>query len=685
MKAETNKTRLRNDLFYTFDIETTTLITGLDADSNPIRNGIIWSGQFFDGSNYDQVRSLREVISYLQAIEKRESDMPFKIAIFVHHLSYEFQFIKDFFKWEKILCTSQRKIISAETDKLVFRCTYFLSNMSLEKFLQAEKVPEEFQKSHMDYNIERFPWTEIPEDDYIYCRNDVVGLHMAVSRRIEECYNNDINNLPLTSTGYVRKDCRKACASNPSNRYRFYKEQLDVETFNMCHDAFRGGNTHANKMYANKVVHNVRSRDISSSYPFELLTKKFPTKFFNLKPFKQKEFDFFLENYENWAMLIDVTFENLELINPDATPVPYIPTSKANRLYFDPENKLPEIDNGRVLRCKYIQMVLTELDYMIIKRQYKFTNEVISRVKVAKKKYIMPELADTIRQYYYDKTLLKQDADDPNFDEDIDYRYHKSKNKLNGIYGMHVTNPVKEQWIMDNVQHIPIIVPEDTETLLEEYYNSFSNFLSYQVGVYVSAYARYDLQEAIDALTVYDQDGNAISSDLIYCDTDSCKYINWESHEEAFNKINERKIKEALEHNAYCDRDGKRYYLGIFDDEGLSDKFKTFGAKKYIYGSDDEFKITISGVPKKPGKELIKEAVKKGRLDSPFDIKKGFVFHGIKLTSEYNDYTQIYKYKVDGHEVEYASNVALYPSSYTLGLTYEYERLLNDYEAFMED
>ena len=93
--------------FYTFDIETTTIITGIDASNDPILNGIIWSGQFYDGLDYTQVRDLKAVIKTLQMIEEEAKDFNGdKICIFVHNLSYEFQFIKDFFEWKHIICTS---------------------------------------------------------------------------------------------------------------------------------------------------------------------------------------------------------------------------------------------------------------------------------------------------------------------------------------------------------------------------------------------------------------------------------------------------------------------------------------------------------------------------------------------------------------------------------------------------
>lgn len=670
------KSHLRKDIFWTFDIETTTIIT--DYTDRPIREGIIWSGQFFDGTDYIQVRSLMDVIKQIQLISD-DNNTPYKTCIFVHNLAYEFQFIKDFFEWDNILCTKERNIISAETDKLCFRCSYFLSNMSLEKFLKAENVPEEYLKSKMDYNIMRFPWTELTEDEKIYCRNDVVGLHYAIQNRINNELNQNINNLPLTSTGYVRKDCRKACAGSKSNRYRFFKERPDEETFLMLQEAFRGGNTHANKDKANKVIHHVGQKDIQSSYPGVLLLYKYPTRFFDLKPYTQKEFDFYLNHSEDWALLIDITFKDLKLKRP-LEPVPYISASKCYRLAFNSDPDNVEIDNGRILSCAFCSMIITEQDYLIIRNQYDFDEKII-RVKAAKKKPIMKPIRDMIMKYYINKTTLKQDENSPDYDPDVAYRYSKSKALLNGIYGMHVTNPCRPDYIFNNETKLIEPVKKPIEEMLDAYYNSFSNFLSYQVGVWVPAYGRKLLQDGIDLLWNKDDPDR---SDLIYCDTDSLKYINPEDHEADIEALNQRIIKQCEDKDIYVDFKGKRYYMGIFSDEGIVDKFKTFGAKKYMYGSDDKFKITISGVPKKLGHDCIVKSVEKGRLKSPFDVKTGYVFHDIKNTSEYRDHTEIHTYEIEGHTVKYASNIAMYPASYTLNFTHDYELLLSKYKEVMQ-
>lgn len=670
------KSHLRKDIFWTFDIETTTIIT--DYTDRPIREGIIWSGQFFDGTDYIQVRSLMDVIKQIQLIAD-DNETPYKTCIFVHNLAYEFQFIKDFFEWDNILCTKERNIISAETDKLCFRCSYFLSNMSLEKFLKAENVPEEYLKSKMDYNIMRFPWTELTEDEKIYCRNDVIGLHYAIQNRINNELNQNINNLPLTSTGYVRKDCRKACAASKSNRYRFFKERPDEETFLMLQEAFRGGNTHANKDKANKVIPHVGQKDIQSSYPGVLLLYKYPTRFFDLKPYTQKEFDFYLNHSDDWALLIDITFKDLKLKKP-LEPVPYISASKCYRLAFNSDPDNVEIDNGRILSCAFCSMIITEQDYLIIRKQYDFDEKII-RVKAAKKKPIMKPIRNMIMKYYTNKTTLKQDENSPDYDPEVAYRYSKSKALLNGIYGMHVTNPCRPDYVFNNETKLIEPVKKSIEEMLDVYYNSFSNFLSYQVGVWVPAYGRKLLHDGIDLLWNKEDPDR---SDLIYCDTDSLKYINPEAHEADIEALNQSIIKQCEDKNIYVDFKGKRYYMGIFTDEGIVEKFKTFGAKKYMYGSDDKFKITISGVPKKLGHDCIVKSVEKGRLKSPFDIKTGYVFHDIKNTSEYRDHTKLHTYEIEGHTVTYASNIAMYPASYTLNFTHDYELLLSKYKEVMQ-
>ena len=89
---------------------------------------------------------------------------------------------------------------------------------------------------------------------------------------------------------------------------------------------------------------------------------------------------------------------------------------------------------------------------------------------------------------------------------------------------------------------------------------------------------------------------DAVGWDFVYTDTDSVKFIN-KQHLQSFKDRNEYLLTQHQRYKNYADRkndDGTvtRYYLGVWDDDGYYKKFKTLGAKKYAYISDDKNKKT---------------------------------------------------------------------------------------------
>lgn len=46
-----------------------------------------------------------------------------------------------------------------------------------------------------------------------------------------------------------------------------------LHVFELLREAFRGGDTHANRFYVGKILENVGSYDRESSYPYELVNK----------------------------------------------------------------------------------------------------------------------------------------------------------------------------------------------------------------------------------------------------------------------------------------------------------------------------------------------------------------------------------------------------------------------------
>lgn len=57
-----------------------------------------------------------------------------RLIVYVHNLSYEFQFLRKWFEWKRVFSIDLRKPIYAiTTGNIEFRCSYLLSGYSLAK------------------------------------------------------------------------------------------------------------------------------------------------------------------------------------------------------------------------------------------------------------------------------------------------------------------------------------------------------------------------------------------------------------------------------------------------------------------------------------------------------------------------------------------------------------------------
>lgn len=84
---------------------------------------------------------------------------------------------------DSVFATKPRSIMKFTTDDsaLEFRCSYYLSNMSLEKFTE-NFCDETYRKDKdlIDYEIERFPWTELSDEELYYSLMDTITLYHAI-------------------------------------------------------------------------------------------------------------------------------------------------------------------------------------------------------------------------------------------------------------------------------------------------------------------------------------------------------------------------------------------------------------------------------------------------------------------------------------------------------------------------
>lgn len=620
-----------------FDIETTTI-----RGDNPFAFMYIWQ---FAVKSYDDTI----LVTYGRTWEEWEQfffdlsralDLSDKkrLVIYVHNLYYEWQFMHNFGKFSEVFARKPRHVLKCFWNYgFEFRCSYILSNKKLSKFCEECDTEHGKLEGYLDYTVIRTPRTVLRANEFLYAIYDVVGLVECIQARLEH---DTIATIPLTSTGYVRREFRNSMQENPVNREYFLKTRLTPLQYTMCKEAFRGGDTHANAYFVNEILDNVQSYDKKSSYPAQMATKMFPGKFFYADP---ENFKHDINN-PNLAMLFRARFAEIEVKTPYG--MPYISLDKCT--LFDKEDIV--IDNGRILYARAIEITLTDIDFRIIKEGYKWKQFGVKNVFISRYQRLPIEFIKPLIHYFCQKESLPKDS----------YEYAKSKNIINGAYGMIVTDIASDDIIWTGSEWLP--EKRDLEKALNKYYQSYNSFLPYQWGVWVTAHARKALRDGMDCYM-----------EKFYTDTDSVKgFVD----EEKMRKLNDSIIAEALSAPipAIADVNGKRSIMGVWENEGIYEHFITLGAKRYAYYTKGEWHTTIAGVNKQKGKKFVNEH----GIES-FKIGTMIVDSG-KLEAKYNDTTEIYKISVNGDEFTTSSNMVLLPKPFTLGISESYRAVLENVE-----
>jgi len=658
----TRERKVYKSLICAFDIETT-LLPDIKQSFMYVWQAQIGPEFTVIGRTWEEFKTFRSNV--FQQLEKNEW-----LVIWVHNLSFEFQFLSDphiyDFDRKEVFCMDSRKILKAEMKdfRLEFRCSYLHSNMSLDEFLKKMGVPDLKQSGEeFDYSKTRYPWTPLSDQEMKYIVNDVKGLVEALTIEMEHDQKN-LYTIPRTSTGYVREDVKKSMRS--FNHNTLLRMQPDLHILELLRMAFRGGNTHASRLFSDTRIEGpVRCVDFASSYPSWQVTMEFP-----MSPFKEvhdRSIDYMLElvNVRHQCLLMKVAFSFIRL-KEDDWPVPYISKSKCKNLYNG------SYDNGRVLAAEYLEtVILAPWDLQTILEEYDFDEMIIIECWASRLGYLPQALRDVTLDYYRQKTELKGVKGQELY-------YMKAKNKLNSIYGQSVQLPLKPT--IEYVDGAYLEKEEDDETKLATYNRKAHQV--YQWGVSLTAIARRKLEEGIRL--VYeagnnwptDEEGRALPGKpyFLYCDTDSI----WYKGDVDFSPLNKKQERIARKMGAYAsDPKGNIHYMGIFEseDDKRSTEFKTLGAKKYAYRTEDgKLHITISGVNKQKGAVELEAA---GGLDA---FREGMLFKSSGKTEvKYFDTDTAYgDYSVDGHMIHIGKNVTILDTTYTVGLTDEYKTLLSD-------
>lgn len=686
----------------TCDIETSTIKSGSIYNSSDTAFAIPYLYQVYMGGIVIIFRYDEDFCNFYIWLDKFLYLENLTLPVYVHNLSFEYHFFKSRvpIDFSSVFALQSRRIgkFLSEKGGLEFRCSYLLSNMSLEKFTE-NYCSAKYQKDKelIDYEIVRFPWSELEDEIYYYGAMDVITLYHAIINLMQKEFDN-VKSIPMTNTGYVRRACRAACLGNNTKNYRseeeketyaifkryrrmFLKCAPNYEQYQMLRAAFRGGNTHANRFKAGAIIEDVGSFDFASSYPAALVCYDgFPMGRLMDCTDALKTPDDITRYAKRYWLCVTVVFRDLKLRQPYNTLCPYIPLAKGRRQWvIDADGKrVPRyglFDNGRILRQDgYFEFTFLGCEWDVIREQYQ------GDIKVKKAFYTIPgPLPDALRNICYDwykaKTELKNVAGS-------EYEYMKSKNRVNSIYGMMVEQIVKKVIEVDDTGYITERAPTEKEAKAQ--IDAFLDprqrkFLLYQWGVTITAICRVRHMEII----------KLFGRDFCYGDTDSVKTEHPEKYMKAVAEYNKKWTDYAEQCKvpiAAYTKDGEKQTLGWLDYEKnhFAKYFCTLGAKKYCsVGSDGKMEITVAGVPKKAGAKLLK---------SIYNFKPGFTFETSdedslemrqswkKLLTYRDDLNETMVF--DGHKLPVKSCIALERTMYKLDITAEYEELTGYHDKY---
>ena len=274
-------------------------------------------------------------------------------------------------------------------------------------------------------------------------------------------------------------------------------------------------------------------------------------------------------------------------------------------------------DNGRVISAECLTVSVTEQDFFVLMEFYNWDWDTmeIANFRIYEKAYLPTAFVKAILKLYKDKTVLK------GIEEEL-INYMISKNMLNAAYGMIVTDIVRE--IIEYENDLFQSTKPDLEEAIGKYNKSIKRFLYYPWGVWVTSYARANLFSGI----------LACGKDYVYSDTDSIKVLNPERHMDYIEKYNSgvmEKLNRAAEFHKIdvsefspLNRNGEPKPIGVWDFEGIYDRFKTVGAKRYMYEQNGEYHLTVAGVNKKKAMQYILK-----NYSDPFDgLDEGLIVPG---------------------------------------------------------
>lgn len=615
-------------------------------------------------------------------IYTQEAKISVSCKVFIHNAGFEFEHLRNIWedefagkgkgrkaKYGNVFARNPRKpmkfSVTINRVRIEHRDSLVLTQKSLKAWCKDEKLPVQKLEEPKDYYLViRTPETPLTDEEINYSINDVVSMIYGL-KKYRDKYG-VLNNIPLTQTGAVRQKCReRVCLTNfdwAENCATITRNYTPQDFKNLC-QLFQGGWTHANKMHVNKLLKNVKCFDFASSYPAVMTTRTFPISQFeqcDVSEFSKLEAQDIHHTKYHWYAKIKVKTFCSKLDNT------YWSLSKVCCDETRPLIDGQIVDNGRIYYADEATILVSDLDWDTFKKSYSYKDVEVLELYKSEAGYLATELILTILEYFQYKSSLKGDVDKESL-------YNESKQFINSIYGCAVTKIVTDLITFDGAGWDTTKFNDDLFYETVQAAKPENTFLAYQMGIWVTAWARHNLWDFILKMDKH----------IAYCDTDSIKGLfdeNDMKFVEDYNKTieaieNEVATKLGFDPKLYTavTNKGKVKRLGIMEREEDCEEFKTLGAKRYVDLIDGEIHCTIAGLPKEAGER---------KLKSVSDFNDKIVWktdESDKVIAMYNDEQKPCVWRDrDNHPYKSSDKygICLQPTTFDLSMSGEFRKFL---------
>lgn len=557
-----------------FDIETTSYYSPkYDKD---LATMYIWQLSL----NKDTIigRTWEEFTELIEKLSTFAGEHDGVILCLIQNLSFEFQFIKSLFSWNKnregypdIFAKDDRTILYAKYKNIEFRDTLALTGMSLARYQKNYNLDVGKLSGDLDYTLYRHSKTNVTQRELAYCINDVQVLADFFYKYLFPTYIKPGIKIPLTSTGIVRADIKAEFMEIPKEERRKLQRRINnaqptEAVYTLWRNyLFRGGLVHASTIACNYLwEESFASLDLKSAHPSNMLCLKYPWKYNRrnkslfpeiLKQARSGDYDFFgVFIFHN---IRASGFHSLESKNKiiEASP---------DAVY----------ENGRLVFATKIKVALISLDFFNYEDLYEWTDYEVRVIYQAKLDYLPDYVRKVICKYF----IVKETAEKESVERGL------AKRKVNGVFGMSATALPEREVVFNE---------ETNEMELSANSKSYEELTRYlimlpQWAIFTAAATRRSIVRSI----------KACEFDSMYYDTDSNKIMHYEAHKDWFDKFNAERMELNRKMNVY-DFD-KKYFerLGCFELEYIGTRFKVLGAKRYLVEHDGEIQVTVAGMVK---------------------------------------------------------------------------------------